>query len=287
MSRAGYLRQLTKRWGLKAPRQMLRMMQLHRTSFEVLLRNMFSALEEGDGRFTFPTVAAIAKMKPELVREIVKEGHEVASHGFNHVRYPSLTSQEREQDFALSLQTYKKLGIDIKGFRAPYDRYTEDMPLLLEKYGITWDGGFGYRPEHRERTHFFHVDINGKPSDVTYIPLNIWSDDLMIDGRGMVPQAISKTLNGVITQSSKKQGVIMFDLHPIRMGQSEYVNCLREVCIHANSLGGWITTPNEAVSYWQKHKKWKGDKTFCLLLTGDIDNWVFSDYLRRVIWKRG
>lgn len=287
MSKTGYLGQLTKRWGLKAPRQMLRMMQLHRTPFKAILGNMFEALEEGNGMFTFPTVAAIAKMRPELVREIIKEGHEVASHGYNHVRYPSLNAQERERDFALSLQTFKKIGISISGFRAPYDRYTDDMPMMLEKYGITWDGGFGYRPEHREKNHFFNVDIEGKSSEITYIPLNIWSDDLMIDGRGMGPEAITKTLNKTITQSSKTQGVLMFDLHPIRMGQKRFVDCLRDICIHANNLGAWITTPSKAVHYWNTYKRWSGDSTFCLLLTGDIDNWVFSDYLRRVIWKRG
>jgi len=286
MSQGGYIGQLTKRWGLKAPRQMLRMLRFHRTPFREILGNMFEALEDGNGLFTFPTVAAIAKMKPDLVREIVKEGHEIASHGFNHVRYPSLSAEERERDFAMSLQTFKKLGIQIRGFRAPYDRYTDDMPEMLEKYGLIWDGGFGYRPEHREKTHFFRMDIDGKPSEVTYIPLSIWSDDLMIDGQGMGAYEITRTLNKVITDASKTEGVIMFDLHPIRLGQSEYVGCLRDICIHANSLGAWITTPNEAVTYWHTHNRWKGDRTFCLLLTGDIDNWVFSDYLRRVIWKR-
>jgi len=51
-------------------------------------------------------------------------------------------------------------------------------------------------------------------------------------------------------------------------------------------LGAWCTTPEKAVKYWNTHSKWKSDSKFCLLLTGDIDNWVFSDYLRRVLWNR-
>ncbi|MDH4214029.1 MAG: polysaccharide deacetylase family protein [Candidatus Thorarchaeota archaeon] len=286
MLRIGYIKQLQKRWGRRAPKQMLRMMRLHRTPFQTILQNIFGALEDGDGRFAFPTIAAIARMRPDLVREIVNEGHEVASHGYNHVRYPTLSANDRERDFALSLQTYRKLGIEIKGFRAPYDNYTDDMPALLEKYKIVWDGGFGYRTEYREKTHFFNFNLNDRPSSVTYIPLNIWSDDLMIDVHGMSPEVISKTLKESITQASRTEGVIMFDLHPIRMGQPEFVGCLRDICVHANSLGAWCTTPSEAVNYWKAHKKWKGDSSFCLLLTGDIDNWVFSDYLRRVIWKR-
>ncbi|MGY5879872.1 MAG: polysaccharide deacetylase family protein [Candidatus Thorarchaeota archaeon] len=286
MSRLGYLGQLSKRWGMRAPKQLYQMMRLHRTSFKTILRNMFEALEEAGGKFAFPTIAAIAKMRPELVREIVEQGHEVASHGFNHVRYPTLSSNAREEDFALSLQTFQKLGIKIEGFRAPYDNYTPDMPAMLEKYNLVWDGGFGYQPEHREKTHFFQVDLDGTPSKLTYIPLNIWSDDLMIDRKGMGPEAVTKTLKETILDASSKEGVIMFDLHPIRMGQPEFAVCLREIVEYAHGLGAWCPTASEAVKYWKSHNKWKSDSSFCLLLTGDIDNWVFSDYLRRVLWKR-
>lgn len=262
------------------------MMMFHRTPFDAILRNIFSALEEVNGRFTFPTIAAVAKMKPELVKMIVNEGHEVASHGYNHVRYPTLTSDEREEDLRLSLQVFKNLGIEISGFRAPYDNYTDDMPQLIEQTELVWDGGFGYRPEHREKTQFFHTDIHGQKSSVTYIPLNIQSDDLMIDRLGMGPQAVTKTLNKEVSKVAPTKGVIMFDLHPIRMGQVRYSGCLKDVTEHAQSLGAWCTTPTEAVKYWNAHSKWKGDSTFCLLLTGDIDNWVFSDYLRRILWRR-
>ena len=262
------------------------MMKLHRTPFQTILHNMFTVLEEVDGRFAFPTIAAVAKMKPDLVKMIVDEGHEVASHGYNHVRYPTLTSQERERDLRLSLQVFKKLGIDVNGFRAPYDNYTDDMPELIEQTGLIWDGGFGYRAEHREKTHFFHADISEQKSRVTYIPLNIQSDDRLIDTMGLNPQEVTKTLNTEVSNAAKTNGVIMFDLHPIRMGQPEYVGCLRDVTQHALGLGAWCTTPTEAVKYWEAHRRWKGDSKFCLLLTGDIDNWVFSDYLRRILWRR-
>ncbi|MFX1483608.1 MAG: polysaccharide deacetylase family protein [Promethearchaeota archaeon] len=286
MSGQGYIRQLGKKWGLSAPKQLARMFRLHRTSFSTILSNIFSVLEETNGQFAFPTIASVAKMKPDLVREIVKEGHEIASHGFNHVRYPSLSIEDREKDLRLSLQTFKKIGINIEGFRAPYDNYTDDIPDLLEKMRLTWDGGFGYRPEHREKTHFFHTSIDGSPSKVTYIPLNIWSDDLMIDRRGMSPEKISETLKAEITRTAENGGVIMFDLHPIRMGQKKYVACIRDIVEHAHGLNGWCPTPTEAVKYWNEHGRWKSNSAFCLLLTGDIDNWVFSDYLRRMLWRR-
>ncbi|MHA1959310.1 MAG: polysaccharide deacetylase family protein [Candidatus Thorarchaeota archaeon] len=262
------------------------MFKRHRTPFETILANIFEALDSGDGQFAFPTVAAVAKMRPEFVKEIVKEGCEVASHGFNHVRYPTLTADERFEDLTRSITTFKQLGIQIDGFRAPYDNYTDDMPAMIEKQPLVWDGGFGYRSEHREKDYFFHVDLDGHSSKVTYIPLSVWSDDLMIDRMGMGPEALSGQLKLEVERTSQNGTMIMFDLHPIRIGQPEYAVCLSDVLDHANSLGGWCPTPIEAVEYWNKHGRWKGDAIFCLLLTGDIDNWVFSDYLRRVIWKR-
>jgi len=262
------------------------MLKLHRTPFKTILQNMFTVLDETDGRFAFPTIAGIAKMKPNLVKEIVKEGHEVASHGTNHVRYTTISAQARRKDLLSSLQIFKEIGIEITGFRSPYDRYTEDMPTLLEQTDLVWDGGWGFQAEHREKTHFFHENIDGRVSRVTYIPLNIWSDDYMIDRKGMGPDLVTKVLKREVTKVAPTGGVIMFDLHPIRMGQEKFVGCLKDLIEHGHELGAWCTTPTEAVKYWNAHEKWKSDSKFCLLLTGDIDNWVFSDYLRRVLWRR-
>ena len=263
------------------------MWKLHRTPFQEILDNIFEALDSTRGKFAFPTVAGVARMKPGLVRRIVEEGHEVASHGFNHVRYTNLNDRDREMDLRLSLQTFRKMRAPVSGFRAPYDRYTDDMPSLIDRQGLVWDGGFGYREEYRGLTRFFHVHTLHGDSETTFIPLNAMSDDLMIDGRGWGPQQVTSALNAEVAKAAKAKGVVMFDLHPIRMGQEDFAPCLRDVAEYAQKLGGWIPTPSEAVTYWNRHGRWKSDHEFCLLLTGDIDNWVFSDYLRRVIWRRG
>ncbi len=247
---------------------------------------MYNVLDEFNGKFTYPTIASVARMKPDLVKEIEQQGHEVASHGYNHVRYPTISAEAREQDLTLSLQIFKKIGVKITGFRAPYDNYTDDMIALLDKRGLIWDGGYGYRPEYREGNSFFNVDIDGVTSSVTLIPLSVWSDDRMIDTLGMTPGQVSSKLKKEVEIESKRGGVIMFDLHPIRIGQKSFVGCLRDVLEYSNNLGGWSTTPTDAITYWKKHNGWKSDSTFCLLLTGDIDNWGFSDYLRRTLLKR-
>jgi peptidoglycan/xylan/chitin deacetylase (PgdA/CDA1 family) len=286
VSESRYLTQLINRWGRRGPSQFYKMLKLHRTPFEHILQNMFEVLEEFQGRFAFPTIASIARIKPELIKEIEREGHEVASHGYNHVRYPTITKAERKHDLALSLQIFRNIGIDIKGFRAPYDNYTDDMVELLHEMKIVWDGGFGFRQEYRDKNSFFTIDVDGVPSSTTFIPLNQWSDDKLIDSMGLNPSQVSKVLRSQVQKIAKLGGVIMFDLHPIRIGQEKYVNCLRDVLEITSKLNGWSTTPTKAVTYWKNHSSWKGNSDFCLLLTGDIDNWGFSDYLRRILLKQ-
>ncbi len=281
----GYAYQLFRRWGLAAPRQFYRMLRLHSTPFSTILDNLFATLDPYSAKFAFPIVAAVAAMRPDLVHNIMDEGHEVASHGYNHVRYSTLSEAGRERDVRASLSVLRKLGVRVNGFRAPYDNYTDDLPSILHGLGLVWDGGFGYRPEHRGTRSFFHQDVNGTESVTTFIPLNAWSDDLMIDRMNMRPEQITRRLSTEVEETAKQGGVLMFDLHPIRIGQSKYVGCLASLLEQASTLGAWIPTPSEAVKHWNTHGQWKGDSTFCLLLTGDIDNWVFADYLRRQIWR--
>lgn len=261
------------------------MFWFHRTPFEDLLNNVFAAVDSYDAKFAFPICASVAGMRPELVRTIAREGHEIASHGYNHFRYVGIPKEQWTQDMIKSMRLFSKMRLKIHGFRAPYDNYPEGIAEVLDTIGIMWDGGLGFNKKYRTKNSFFKVDINGRPSKTTFIPLNQWSDDKMIDRSHYDVERVARKLQMEIRNASKRGGVIMFDLHPIRMGQPEYVDALRRMVEFAHGLGAWMPTPHEAVDYWEKHKKWKGDAEFCLLLTGDIDNWTFTDYIRRYLWR--
>lgn len=258
------------------------MLRLHRTPFDTLLKNIFEATEPYQAKFTFPVTASAALRKPELTREILRAGHEVAVHGFRHISYGYLSKQEQENDIRKAIAAFKRMGVPVYGFRAPYNIYTEYTPLFLDRYGFLWDGGIGLHPKHRERTRFFRVPVDGHRSSFTCVPLNKWSDDKMIEGCGFQGPQIGKVLKRVIKLVSERRGVVMFDLHPIRIGQSRYIDGLKQALAYGTELNGWFPTVTEAVSYWRKHKDWKHNANFCCLLTGDIDNFTFLDYLLRV-----
>ncbi len=69
---------------------------------------------------TFFTLGWVAQRHPELVRRIVAEGHELASHGSDHFRADKQSPQEFRMDVRRSKAVLEDLaGVSISGFRAP------------------------------------------------------------------------------------------------------------------------------------------------------------------------
>ncbi len=279
-----WIRHLKMRRGSRIFIQAGRMFRFHLTPFHLLLRRIFTVLEENDVSMTFPLVSSTAARHPNLVDFLKSyKDHEIAIHGFKHVRYQFLTKEEQEKEISLSVKIFHELKIPYHGFRAPYNNYTEDTAIILEQHGFEWDGGLGFHPEHRHKTHFFRWKLpSGQLSSYTCIPLCEWSDDRMIDGRGFSPRTISKVLVTYLRKAVKRGGVVMYDLHPIRIGQKKYIQCLSDLIEEARRLDVWVPTVHEAVTYWNRHGKWKGDARACCLITGDIDNFTFFDYFGRM-----
>jgi peptidoglycan-N-acetylglucosamine deacetylase len=278
--RLAWLKHLRKRRGRQVFTQALRMYRFHRLPFEKIVSNILEVTQRQQAGFTFPTVASVAAQKPELLHRIVSSGGEVAVHGYRHVKYPLISANSQAADVRRALQTYARLGIKVSGFRAPYNAYGESTPRILDQAGFLWDGGIGYARANRERKEMFRVKIDGRDSKFVCIPLNFLSDDLMIDEYGYTPRQMVNALNGALDEASRTGSVIMFDLHPIRMGQPEYVVVLDRMISYGKRIGGWFPTVSDAVKSaeeggWRSHK-------FCCLLTGDIDNFYFSDYLKRL-----
>jgi peptidoglycan/xylan/chitin deacetylase (PgdA/CDA1 family) len=262
---------------------MARMWKFHQTSFDELTTNIFDALDPSGAKFTFPTVASVMPYAPDIIKNILTEGHEIANHGYKHVKYSLLNDQQQDLEFKLSSDLFKEYRIPIHGFRAPYNNYNEHTIELVEQYGFNWDGGVGYRPEYQKGNEMFYYSFEKKSANFMSIPCHRYSDDLLIDNYHMVPEEMSKLLNEVVRRAATKGGVLMFDMHPIRIGQKKYAPVLRDLTETAHELGAWMPTVNEAVNYWKKHGSWPKGYDFCLLHTGDIDNFIFFDYFRRLI----
>jgi polysaccharide deacetylase family protein (PEP-CTERM system associated) len=69
---------------------------------------------------TFFTLGWVAERQPALIRRIVSEGHELASHGYQHDRVHSLTAQQFADDLVKTKKILEDIGgVEVVGYRAP------------------------------------------------------------------------------------------------------------------------------------------------------------------------
>lgn len=81
---------------------------------------ILAMLDQHESKATFFILGWIAERYPELIRRIVAEGHEVASHGYGHERATDQTAAAFFADINLAKLILEDLvGQEVKGYRAP------------------------------------------------------------------------------------------------------------------------------------------------------------------------
>ncbi|MGC2456559.1 MAG: XrtA system polysaccharide deacetylase [Gallionellaceae bacterium] len=84
------------------------------------MERILALLDEQNVKATFFTLGWIAERYPQLVRNIIDNGHELASHGYNHLRVSDLSPDEFREDIIRSKKLLEDLGgQSVIGYRAP------------------------------------------------------------------------------------------------------------------------------------------------------------------------
>ena len=81
---------------------------------------LMDILAENDTKATFFTLGNVAEKFPELIKRMADEGHEVASHGYDHKNIYSMSPKEMIEDIGKSVKLLEDAsGQKVIGFRAP------------------------------------------------------------------------------------------------------------------------------------------------------------------------
>ena len=99
-------------------------------------RNIDKALQlfaDNDTKATFFTLGWVAEHHPDVIRRIVGEGHELASHGMCHLRVWSQTPEEFRQDARRARGLLEDVGgVSVIGYRAASWSIDERTPWAHE-----------------------------------------------------------------------------------------------------------------------------------------------------------
>ncbi len=114
---------------------------------------LLDLLDEHDTKATFFVMGALAEKFPEIVRRVVSLGHEVASHGYDHLLVFRLLPEEFRRDTERSKSLLEDLaGKQVYGYRAPEFSIRRKALWALDilaELGFTYDSSI--IPVHHRR----------------------------------------------------------------------------------------------------------------------------------------
>ena len=114
----------------------------YRARVPELTRRYCDWLESRGSRATFFVVGDVARAHPELVREVLHRGHEIACHSNRHIPLDRQTPDEFRRDVESALAALAACGVDrVVGYRAPTCSLTSETRWahdVLAELGFTY-----------------------------------------------------------------------------------------------------------------------------------------------------
>ena len=110
------------------------------------VERVLELLSDAGAHATFFVLGDVVRRHPRLVRRIADAGHEIASHGYAHVKVAAQSRDEFADDVRRSRQIIEDaLGAPIAGYRAPYFISTPNelwATDVLAELGFRYDAGY-------------------------------------------------------------------------------------------------------------------------------------------------
>jgi len=108
-------------------------------AIEEILPKFLKFLKSKKAKATFFVVGELAEKHQTQIKEILKQGHEVASHSLTHRKLSNLTFDEIEKEVSESKKILEKLGAKVEGFRSPGGVMPKELAEILKQYEYKYD----------------------------------------------------------------------------------------------------------------------------------------------------
>ena len=199
---------------------------------------LLSILAETNSKATFFVLGLVAERYPELVRQLIAAGHEVASHGYEHVVLSRLTQAQFEQDIAKSKNLLEQItGMEVNGYRAPEFSIGSTTAWALDslaKLGFAYDSSiFPIRhprygiPNFDPRPRTYGTR-NGDISELPLSAVQIGGAKLPVAGGGYFRVLPLKVLRRSVKWLSHRGLPFVTYFHPYEF-DPEYLDILQTV----------------------------------------------------------
>lgn len=190
-------------------------------------RNTEAALSLFDAcgvKATFFTLGWVAARYPALIRKIASEGHEVASHGWDHRRVFTMTPDQFREDITRARAAIEDAGgVAVTGYRAPSFSIDARTPWA---HAILAEAGYGYSSSVAPVAHdhygwpeaprFAYHPVRGSPLiELPVTTVRIGGRNFAAGGGGffrLLPYRLSRWAIARINREEQRPAIFYF--HP-------------------------------------------------------------------------
>ncbi len=190
---------------------------------EANVDRILALLADADAKATFFVLGCVAERHPQVVRNIVSSGHEVASHGYDHIRVRQQTADQFRDDV---LRTKSKLeeisGEPVLGYRAASFSIGEDTPWahdVLQETGHQYSSSvYPIRHDHYgspDTPRFPYLVRQGGLLEIPLTTIRLFGRNVPSAGGGyfrLLPLAYSKWAYRRVNRAERMPAV--FYMHP-------------------------------------------------------------------------
>jgi polysaccharide deacetylase family protein (PEP-CTERM system associated) len=196
---------------------------------------VLNLLNDSGKKATFFILGMLAQYRPDLVKKIAAEGHEIGMHGTHHIRMNTLDRQKAFEDLRDNYKLVTDIiGAPVYGYRAPYFSVNETNLYVLEilsELGLLYDSSiFPVKLKSYGIANFPAQDTlyqlpNGR--EIVELPLTVmdWRNKkLPVAGGGYMRAFPAFMLKKIFRKLNEEQKDVMLYMHPYEF-DDRWISC--------------------------------------------------------------
>jgi peptidoglycan/xylan/chitin deacetylase (PgdA/CDA1 family) len=221
---------------------------------------------------SFFITAELLDKHSDLIKEIAVNGTHMGLHGHHHIDYCLMSGAAQREDIARGSEKFRKLGIPVSGFRAPFLRSNDETSKAVTDNGINWvshstmlfdgngcimDQGKHGTVSHLLGAFYFARSQKEEPSLPNWgvhcleIPVALPDDEFLVDRLGIHdPNELTSIWLEMLAASRQHGELFNFMFHPERIFLvAQPLNTLLEKAISQGDV--WVCSLEEISSWWR------------------------------------
>lgn len=238
-------------------------------------------LSRYDAKGTVFVPGVILQKHKNILIRFCENAIEYGIHGYSHVDYATLSFNAQRTHLAKAKNILLEFGVEHLGFRAPYGSFNKDTRKVLKELEFAFDSSPVFLhdvvkelPVDKVTLQLitsYYTPVNSSfpmwDDNVLVIPFTIPDDEILVDRIDLLPQTIEKIWNKIIEDISRRGGVFVLQLHPLRIIILK--NILKNLLKNAKNLGFNIYSLGEFTAAVKKGKINSESRVFSF--SGDLD----------------